>query len=903
MAAQVIATKMYAPRLRSNLVPRPRLQERLRQAAQSPLTLVSAPAGFGKTTLLADWVAASAREGAAAAWLSLDPTDSDPPTFWTGVVTALQAAVHLPALSALDPSDAGHLPAQRLMTALLNDLETLDGELWLVLDDLHRVDSRDVDDSLALFLERLPAHVHVLISTRSDPGLPLARWRARGELTEVRASDLRFTLEEATTYLNDMTGLDLSPQAITALDDRTEGWVAALQLAALSMQGRDDVDGFIARFAGDDRYIVDYLVEEVLAHQPATIRQFLLESAVLDRLTGPLCDAVCGGSDGEAMLAQLDRSNLFIVALDDRRRWYRYHHLFTDVLRARLLSEQPELVPQLHRRASDWHERHDMTEEAVRHAIAGADIDRAAHLMETAMPTIRRRRQGKLLLGWLQALPDHAVRRSPVLSVFYGYMRLLSGDLTDVEPRLLDAERALAAGPDSAGPAWADTEELRTLPATIAVYRASLAQATGDVAATAEHARRALDLAGPTDHLSRASGAGFLGLAAWAAGDVATALETFTKAVESMRAAGLLVDALSSTVVLADLWLAAGKPSTARRVLQEALRVSGAHGESVLSATPDLHVALSELDREVGDLAAATTHLEMAAGLGEGASMAESHYRWFVARARICEAQGDPGRALELLNQAHDLFRPGFFPDIRPIPAVKARVCISQGDLAAAQDWATERGVAADDRLDYMHEFEHLTLVRLLIASHRVSPDVEALESALRLLARLRQAAQDNGRAGSILEIRVLEAMVLEAQQRRAQAVDRLLQAWDEVPDPDGYATMFLDEGLPMVSLLEEVARRGVSGHARRLLNVHQGSEGEAEHVGPRPTGPTADTLSQREFQVLRLLESELSGPEIAQSLFVSHNTVRTHTKHIFNKLAVTNRRAAVVRARELGLL
>jgi LuxR family maltose regulon positive regulatory protein len=283
--------------------------------------------------------------------------------------------------------------------------------------------------------------------------------------------------------------------------------------------------------------------------------------------------------------------------------------------------------------------------------------------------------------------------------------------------------------------------------------------------------------------------------------------------------------------------------------------------------------------------------------------MAESHYRWFVARARICEAQGDPGRALELLNQAHDLFRPGFFPDIRPIPAVKARVCISQGDLAAAQDWATERGVAADDRLDYMHEFEHLTLVRLLIARHRASPDLEALESALRLLARLRQAAQDNGRAGSILEIRVLEAMVLEAQQRRAQAVDRLLQAWDEVPDPDGYATMFLDEGLPMVSLLEEVARRGVSGHARRLLNVHQGSEGEAEHVGPRPTGPTAGTLSQREFQVLRLLESELSGPEIAQSLFVSHNTVRTHTKHIFNKLAVTNRRAAVVRARELGLL
>jgi LuxR family maltose regulon positive regulatory protein len=731
MAGQVIATKTYAPRLRTNLVPRPRLQQQLRQAAQSPLTLVSAPAGFGKTTLLAEWVAASAAQGATAAWLSLDPTDSDPPTFWTGVVTALQAAVQLPTLNDLDPSDAGRLPAQRLITALLNDLHTSSGELWLVLDDFHRVDSRDVDDSLALFLERLPAHVHVLISTRSDPGLPLARWRARGELTEVRASDLRFTLEEATTYLNDVAGLDLSTQAITALEDRTEGWVAALQLAALSMQGRDDVEGFIARFAGDDRYIVDYLVEEVLAHQPAPIRQFLLESAVLDRLTGPLCDAVCGRSDSNAMLAELDRTNLFVVALDDQRLWYRYHHLFTDVLRARLLSEQPDLVPQLHRRASHWHERHDMTQDAVRHAIAGSDIDRAAHLMEQAMPTIRRQRQATLLRSWLQALPDHAVRRSPVLSVFCGYTRLVSGDLDDVEPRLHDAEQALAAGPDPAGPGWADTEELRTLPATIAVYRASLAQAKGDVQATAEHARRALDLARPTDHLARASGAGFLGLAAWARGDVSTALDTFTQAVESMHAAGLLVDELTSTVVLADLWLAAGKPGTARRILSAALSSSEAHGESALMATPDLHVALSELDREAGDLKAATTQLELATGMSEGASIAESHYRWFVARARIIEAEGEPERAVELLTQAQDLFRPGFFPDLRPIPAMKARVRIAQGNLAAAQDWAAEQGVAVDDRADYMREFDHLTLVRLLIAQHRTHPVAVALEPAV----------------------------------------------------------------------------------------------------------------------------------------------------------------------------
>ena len=903
MAGQVIATKLYAPKLRTPLVPRPRLQERLRHAGRSRLTLVSAPAGFGKTTLLSEWMAVTAQEGAATAWLSLDTTDSDPATFWTGVVTALQTAVPLPGLSALDPVDAGALPAPRLVAALLNDLQTSPVEVWLVLDDFHLVDSRDVDDSLGLFLERLPEQVHVLISSRSDPGLPLSRWRARGDLTEVRASELRFTLQEATSYLNEVAGLELSTEAITALEDRTEGWIAALQLAALSMQGREDVDGFITRFAGDDRYIVDYLVQEVLAHQPAPVREFLLESAVLDRLTGPLCDAVSGRGDGSVMLAELERTNLFIVPLDDRRRWYRYHHLFADVLRARMLTEQPELVPQLHRRASDWYERHDMTEEAVQHAIAGADVDRATLLMESAMPSIRRQRQGTLLLRWLNALPDYAVRRSPVLSVFYAHTRLLSGDLDGVEPRLHDAELALAAGPDPAGPGWADTEELRTLPATIAVYRASLAQARGDVPATAEHARRALDLAGPTDHLARASGAGFLGFAAWAQGDVSTALETFTQAVDSMHAAGALVDELNSTVILADMWLAAGKPNAARRILMNALDVSQAHGGSILLAAPELHVALSELDREAGDLPAAAAHLEQATGLGEGAPMAESHYRWFVARAQICQAKGDPQGALKLLGQAQTRFRPGFFPDVRPLPAMKARVWISQGNLAAAKEWASNHGVAVDDQADYMHEFNHLTLARLLIARERTGPDEEMIGSLLTLLSRLRKAAQGNGRAGSVIEIRVLQALALEAQQRIDEAVKCLQEAWDDAPDPTGYAWLFLDEGPPMVRLLAEAARRGVSDHAHRLLRLVPGDEGKKAGLGRGTAETSADTLSQRELQVLRMLESELSAPGIAEALFVSHNTVRTHTQHIFTKLAVTNRRAAVLRGQELGLL
>jgi LuxR family transcriptional regulator, maltose regulon positive regulatory protein len=335
----------------------------------------------------------------------------------------------------------------------------------------------------------------------------------------------------------------------------------------------------------------------------------------------------------------------------------------------------------------------------------------------------------------------------------------------------------------------------------------------------------------------------------------------------------------------------------------DALTVSQAHGESVLLATPELHVALSELDREAGDLSDAAAHLEQATGLGEGAPMAEGHYRWFVARARICQAEGDLQGALDLLDQAQTRFRSGFYPDVRPIAAMKARIWISQGNLAAAKDWTSSEGVSVDDRVDYMHEFDHLTLVRLLIARQRTGPDEEMMGSVLELLSRLVEAAQANGRAGSVIEIRVLQALALEAQQRLDEAVGCLQEAWDEAADPTGYARLFLDEGPPMVRLLAEVGRRGDSDHASRLLRIARGDGGEKPGVESGTAGTSADTLSQRELQVLKMLESELSGPGIAEALFVSHNTVRTHTQHIFTKLDVTNRRAAVLRGREIGLL
>jgi LuxR family transcriptional regulator, maltose regulon positive regulatory protein len=900
VAGSLLASKLHVPRSRGRLVARPRLSERLRQGTESALTLVSAPAGFGKSTLLTQWLATALGEGRSAAWLSLDRRDNEPALFWTYLVAALKTASAAAdgfgdgALALLRPPQA---PIEEFLTALLNDLHALSNDVVLVLDDYHVIDARDVHDGIAFLLEHLPPQIHLVIAGRADPAFPLARMRARGRLAEIRAADLRFTPGEAAAYLNEVAGLGLGTPDIAALEERTEGWIAALQLAALSVQGHEDVSGFIARFAGNDRYIVDYLVEEVLQHQSDPARDFLLHTAVLDRLTGPLCDAVTGRDDGSRMLVALERSNLFLVPLDDRREWYRYHHLFTDVLRARLLSEQPDRVPLLHQRASDWYARNDLAEDAVTHALAALDFDRAAHLMELAVPMIRRTRQDAMFLGWLEALPDDTVRRSPVLGVFHGWMLMVSGDLDAFEARLDDAERALAAVPDGATPPWADTEELHTLPATIAVYRASLAQARGDVAGTSDHARRALDLAGPDDHLARGGAAGFLGLAAWATGEVSSALPLFTQAVASLHAAGNLVDELSSTVVLGDMWLAAGRPTTARRLYQRALQLAEAQGAPVPQATADLHVGLGEIDLEGGDLDGARRRLETAAALGERAATSHNRYRWFVAMGRLADAAGDPDGAVDLLDRAERLYVPGVLPEVRPVAAMKARVRIVQGRLTAAGEWSRDRGVQFTGNVGYLTEFDHLTLVRLLIARHRAHQDTGAIDQAVGLLDRLHDAAETSERAGSLVEIRMLQALAHDAQGDRPRARELLGRALNEAPEPEGYARLFLDEGAPMTALLRDAEHHGVAvDHARRVLGL-----GAAP--GSRPASSPAGPLTEREVQVLRLLDSELTGPQIARELYVSHNTLRTHTKHIFTKLEVTTRRAAVHRARERGLL
>jgi LuxR family maltose regulon positive regulatory protein len=445
--AALLETKFYVPRSRRDLLLRPRLSERLDRGGASKLMLVSAPAGFGKTTLLSAWLAAgpaAPSDERLVAWLSLDRADNDPASFWAYVIAALRTAASGVGESALALLHAPQPPPiETVLTVLLNDLGAIAADIVLVLDDYHVIDAREVQDGMTFLLDHLPAQLHVVIAGRADPALPLARLRARGELVEIRAAELRFTPDEAAAYFNQMMGLQLTAREVAVLEERTEGWIAALQLAALSMQGRDDVGGFIAGFAGDDRYVVDYLVEEVLQRQPDRAQTFLQQTSILGRLSGPLCDAVTGQGGSKAMLETLDRGNLFLVPLDDRRRWYRYHHLFADVLQARLLDEQPSQVPGLHRRASAWYQQNGEQPEAIRHALAAGDFGRAADLVELAIPAMRRSRQEAAVRGWLEVIPDELIRVRPVLGVALAAALLGRGELEGVESRLRDPDPCL----------------------------------------------------------------------------------------------------------------------------------------------------------------------------------------------------------------------------------------------------------------------------------------------------------------------------------------------------------------------------------------------------------------------------------------------------------------------------
>ncbi|WP_245900242.1 LuxR C-terminal-related transcriptional regulator [Geodermatophilus normandii] len=894
----LLSTKLHAPRRRRGVVARARLTERLDRGDEAVLTLISAPAGFGKTTLVTEWLAVAA-PGRSIAWLSLDERDNDPVVFWTYLVSALQTAVDRVGNGALAVLQEPHAAMDEVLATLVNELDAASGDVVLVLDDYHVIATREVHDRLAFLLERLPPNVHLVIATRADPALPLARLRARGQLVEVRAADLRFTADEAAAYLNEAMGLALPPEHVAALDARTEGWIAALQLAALSMQGRDDLAAFIAGFAGDDRYIVDYLVEEVLQRQPEVVRDFLLSTAVLSRLSGPLCDVVVGRDGGAAMLEDLDRANLFLVPLDDRRHWYRYHHLFADVLHARLLAEQPERVPVLHRRASEWWARDEEPGEAIRHALAGGDPERAAELVELAMPAARQNRQETTLRHWFKQLPEHVLRDRPVLRAGYAGAILVHGEVDGVEEHLRDAERWLeAVGSREPVGASADEAVVRVVRSQVAVYRAAQARLTGDLQGTVTHAERVLELAGDDEHLVRGSAAGLLGLAHWTSGDLDAAHRWWNESRAQLHRAGHHSDTLGVSIALADIDLARGRLRDARTTYEAGLTTAARHDPRVLRGVADMHVGLSELFLERNELEAAHEHLALSDHLGDGAGLPQNRHRSRIAMARLRAAEGDPDAAVSLLDEAERLYVGDMFPDVRPIPAVRARMWVAQHRVGEALGWARERGLSPDDALSYLREFEHATLARILLAQHEHSGDPTSLVQATGLLERLVEAAGAGRRRGSVIQLSVHLALARQAGGDVPAALASLDRALT-LAAPEGHVRVFLDEGQAMASLLRTLETGGgTHAHVRRLLDADP-----APDRGPLAQQHLIEPLSGRELEVLRLLGTDLDGPGIARELYLSLNTVRTHTRNVYAKLGVNSRRAAVRRAGELGLL
>lgn len=938
------------------MVSRPRLIERLSEGLHRKLTLISAPAGFGKTTLVSTWVAGLQISDRRVAWLSLDTGDSNPTAFLTYFVAALRtiaANIGEGVLDLLQSPSSPQPPIESILTTLFNEIAALPHNFLLVLDDYHVIDSTAVDQALTFLVEHMPPQVRLVITTREDPQIPLARLRSRGLLTELRVTDLRFTASEAAEFLQAM-GLNLSTEDIAALEDRTEGWIAGLQLAAISMQGHEDVPAFIQAFAGDHRYIVDYLVEEVLQRQPESTRNFLLYTSILDRLNGQLCDAVTGQHEGSARLMALERGNFFVVPLDDTRHWYRYHHLFAEVLYARLISEQPDIVSALHQHASKWYEHHGSAADAIRHALAAGDFERAADLVERAVPAMLRSRQEAIVLGWLRALPDQVVHMRPVLSADYAHALLANSELDAVEARLRDAERwidqsvdtpdipaDMGARPGSqalaAGMIVVDEEAFRRLPGTIALARAGYAFALGDVAGIIKCARRVLDLVPPDDHFSRGAAAAFLGLASWLSGDLEAAHRSYADGMSQLQMAGRTSDAINGAIALADIRIAQGHLHEAMRTYERGLQLATAGfpasarvpaaerqgakeqtalGESALRGTADMYVGMSELLRERNELDAATQHLLKSKEQGELIGLPQNRYRWHVAMSRIREAQGDLDGAVDLLGEAERLYMSGLAPNVRPIAALRARVWVGQGKLGEALDWTRERRLSVEDDLSYLREFEHITLARLLLARYKSDYGDRAdgsLHEVMGLLGRLLHAAEEGERTGSVIEILVLQALAHETQGDISAALGALQQALT-LAEPEGYVRLFVDEGMPMAILLEEAAKRWPAHRYVRRLLAAFGATRETGEAG-QPAGAEDGTpvklsvkqgsiepLSERELEVLRLLRTELTGPEIARELVVSLHTVRTHTSNIYNKLGVDKRRAAVRRAEDLGL-
>jgi LuxR family maltose regulon positive regulatory protein len=909
----LLATKLHLPRPRPGFVPRPRLVSRLDEGLARGLVLVCAPAGYGKTAALADW---ARRSGWPVAWLSLDAGDDDPVRFWRHVVAAVGPARPgvaervLPLFGSPPPSSF-----DGPVTALINELAAQpgDGEAVLILDDYHLIDAEPVHESLLLLLEHLPPGLQVVLASRSDPPLPLGRLRARGQLAELRAAELRFTADEAAALLQQVaegTSGALSGADVAALTARTEGWAAGLQLAGLSLRGQVDKAGFVAAFSGSHRYVLDYLAGDVLERLDGQMRDFLLETSLLERLSGELCDAVTGRTGSQALLERVERAGLFLVPLDEVRGWWRYHHLFAGLLRTRLQQERPARAVALHRAAAAWHQEHDLADDAVRHALAAGDAVWAARLIEQHFDATYHRGQRATIHRWLAALPADLVHARPRLQLAQAWMAVVGGHVEAAGVALEVAQRASAQAAEepfepSAGRA---TSLLANTRAAITIAQGWLAWLRGDADGTTALASQARGELTNGDWLLNSICQLELALADRLRGRLDDAERGFTASLAGWRAAGERGSAISVCDLLGRVHLARGRLDVALGTFQLALEIATEPGQPALPAAGIAYAGMAEVEYQRDELEAALRHVTEGISRLRPVNHTAPMATGLARLSWIQQATGDAAGALEAIGEAERVApSPAVTGLVNPVPAQRAGLLLAQGNVAAAIRWAQQHGLSPEDEPSYPHEQEYLVLARVLLAQDRPG-------EALALLDRLLGQAAAQDRTGSVIEIQALRALALAAGGDEPAAVRTLAEALT-LACPQGYVRVFADEGPPMRALLRRIFAAHRAGqppvrgipfrHLARLLQAFDGKPavpGSGADAATRAPG-LIDPLTGRELQVLAMLAAGTPNQAIAKELFVTVFTVKKHVSHILGKLGAANRTEAVARARELGLI
>jgi len=887
-----LTTKLYMPPPRANLISRPRLLRRLDEALQpgKRLLLVSAPAGYGKTTLVASWLSSTALPSA---WLSLDESDNDPIRFLQGLTTALRRIVPTLHVDGVDLQALPGMPAPAgpVMSLLVNELAEQAAPFVLVLDDFHAIHAQPVLEMLAFLLEHTPAPMHLALLSRTDPPLPLARLRARDQLVELRAGQLRFTPDEVALFMNGAMGLSLSSGDVVAMEARTEGWIAGLQLAALSMRDCEDVHAFVSAFTGSHHYVMDYLVEEVLRLQPERVRSFLLQTSILDRLCGPLCDAVVEAGqvpvDGQAMLETLEGMNLFLIPLDGERRWYRYHHLFADVLNRHLEHRFPDRLSDLHRRAAQWHEHSEQIPEAIHHALLARDGGRSARLVEGNGCQLLMAGEVITLRKWIEAVEPYS-RNRPWLDILKAWALTLTGHLDGVEQLLGAAERALSS--------LEPVAEVRIGLGSLAAARAHHANIQGDTRRAAGFARQALDCLPddiPFSISIRSLATTILGDASWMNGALHEAGCAYREAVSMGQAAGNVHLVIMANSHLAGIQIEQGELHQAAGILSGTLSMAERPDGQQSPLAGQVYFWLSRVAYEWNQLGPAAQHLRRSLELSRRGGNTELQATGAAMLARLEHAQGHSEQAHEAMRTAERLAAE--FP-LQPRQAIRlrsalARLWMAYGHLEPASHLVQTSGLSPCDEIPYLREPEYVILLRLLLAQG----NHDAAQSLSRRLLHQAEGAQ---RTGQVIELLVLQALALQGKQEGAGARAALERAL-MLAQPEGFMRVFLDEGKAVARLLHQARARQPGNAFVAGLLAALGAPGR-----PRPPAqPFVEPLSVRELEVLVQVAAGCSNQDIANLFVISVATVKRHISNIYGKLGVTSRTQAVSLGRELGLI